>query len=183
MHCSEPLRRLGPVDIHSFARALSLQENVLWDADEGFRRQLAPYRKTKTIYLLMTLGGAHASTQYLNGWEPLRDVFAPIARTIAGFFPGTGRLMNAQVALLPPGEGIAHHTDRGPTLESSHRVHIPLVTHPDVRFEIEDRNYTLEVGVAYELDNMRRHAVHNGSPIDRIHLIVDYLSSDPGIPA
>ncbi|MGA1371732.1 MAG: aspartyl/asparaginyl beta-hydroxylase domain-containing protein [Pseudomonadales bacterium] len=183
MRCAEPMRRLGPVDISGLEEALDQQDDGLWDADAAFRRQLAPYRKTRTIYLMMTLGGIHAPTQYLNGWAPLRDVFTPIAATIAGFFPGPGRVMNAQIALLPPGESIAVHTDRGPTLESSHRVHIPLVTHPDVRFEIEETNYSLEVGVAYELDNLRRHAVHNGSPIDRVHLIVDYLSSNPAAPA
>ena len=177
------MRRLGPVDIKPLEEALARQDDGLWDADAEYRKRLAPLRKTRTIYLMMTNGGIEAPTHYFAGWEPLREAFAPIAATIAGFFPQPGRVLNAQIALLPPGEGIARHNDRGPTLVATHRVHVPLVTHPDVRFEVESTNYALEVGIAYELDNMRQHEVMNASPIDRVHLIVDYLSFSPGAPA
>lgn len=42
---------------------------------------------------------------------------------------------------------------------------------------VDGERLTLAVGQAYELDNMRIHAVENRSPIDRIHLIVDYFEA------
>lgn len=182
MHCAEPLRHLGAVDISDLAAALALQPQALWDADAEFRRALAPYRMTRTIYLKMTLGGPDATARLLSGWRPLRSAFEPIAEAIGRLFPRPGRVLNAQIALLPPGGSIAAHRDRGPTLEASHRVHVPITTHPDVDFIVEQQRLVLAVGQAYELDNMRIHAVTNRSPIDRIHLIVDYFEEPAASP-
>ncbi len=174
MQCAEPLRHLGAVDISGLAAALARQPAELWDADAEFRRALAPYRSTRTIYLQMTLGGPAATTRLLAGWRPLQDSFRPVAERIGSFFADPGRVLNAQIALLPPGGLIEAHRDRGPTLAASHRVHVPITTHPDVDFVVEGKHLSLAVGEAYELDNMRVHAVANRSGIDRIHLIVDY---------
>lgn len=182
MHCAEPLRHLGAVDIDGLAAALAQQPPALWDADAEFRQALAPYRMTRTIYLKMTLGGPDATGRLLAGWQPLKAAFAPVAQQIAAFFPRPGRVLNAQIALLPPGGTIAAHRDRGPTLEATHRVHVPMTTHPDVDFMVDGERLTLAVGQAYELDNMRIHAVANRSPIDRIHLIVDYFEAPVTVP-
>lgn len=174
MKCDERMRHLGPVDIASFVAALAAQPDSLWDADLDFQKRLAPYRKTRTIYLLMTVGGPLAPTRELAGWVALKEAFAPVAARIAGFYPRPGRVLNAQVALLGPGLEIPEHVDFGPTLEVTHRVHVPLETHPAVQFIVEDESIPLQVGQAYELDNMRRHRVHNPSPFRRVHIIVDY---------
>lgn len=174
MKCAEPMRHLGPVDIAPFTAALAALPESAWEADAAFQKRLAPYRKSRTIYIAMTTGGPGAQTQYLSGWEPLKHVFLPIAARIAAFYPCDGRVLNAQVAMLGPGDDIPEHVDFGPTLEATHRVHVPLETHPGVEFVVEGRNIALKVGEAYELDNMRRHRVFNGSPVRRIHIIVDY---------
>lgn len=183
MKCSTPMRHLGPVDVAPLAAAVASQPESLWTADADFQKRLAPYRQTQTIYLMMTVGGVCAPTRHMAGWEPLRDAFEPIARRIAGFYPGSGRVLNAQLALLVPDGRIPEHSDYGPVLEATHRVHVPLETHPDVRFLVEGENMKLEVGQAYELDNMRLHGVHNASPRRRIHLIVDYYEEPPVAPA
>lgn len=174
MKCPEPMRCLGPVDVGPLAEALAAQPESLWTADVAFQKRLAPYRQTQTIYLMMTLGGVEAPTQRLAGWEPLRHAFEPIERRIGSFYPGAGRALNAQIALLGPGGAIPEHVDYGPVLEATHRVHVPLETQPGVLFLVEGQNVPLEVGQAYELDNMRPHAVFNRSLRRRIHLIVDY---------
>lgn len=174
MRCAEAMRHLGAVNIVPFAAALSRQPDSIWDADRDFQKRLAPYRKSRTIYLMMTVGGPQAPTRYMAGWEPLREAFDPVVQRIASFYPRPGRVLNAQVALLAPGDDIPEHADHGPTLEAAHRVHVPLETHPDVAFVVEGEPRRLQTGEAYELDNMRLHYVHNASPVRRIHLIVDY---------
>lgn len=183
MKCSVPMRHLGPVDIVPLTAALAAQPESLWSADVAFQKQLAPYRQTQAIYLIMTVGGLHAPTRRMAGWEPLHEAFAPIAECIAGFFQGQGRPLNAQLALLGPGGSIPEHADYGPVLEITHRVHVPLETHPDVRFIVEGEAVKLEVGQAYELDNMRLHSVYNASPYRRIHLIVDHYDGPAVGPA
>lgn len=174
MKCAERMRHLGPVDIGSFAAVLAAQPPELWAADAEFQKRLAPYRKSRTIYLLMTTGGPANPTRRMSGWAALGAAFEPVARRIGEFYPGPGRVLNAQVAQLGPGDDIPEHEDFGPTLEVSHRVHVPMETHRDVEFWVDGENIALAVGEAYELDNMRRHRVFNGSPVRRIHLIVDY---------
>ncbi len=176
------MRHLGPVDIAPFAAALAAQPESLWDADREFQKRLAPYRKSRSIYLMMTVGGPLAPTRHLAGWEPLRAAFEPLVQRIAAFYPRPGRALNAQVALLAPGDDIPEHADHRPTLEATHRVHVPIETHPEVRFVVEGEPRRLQVGEAYELDNMRLHSVHNASPVRRIHLIVDYYE-DPAAAA
>ena len=169
------MRHLGPVDITAFSTTLARQPADLWTAEAEFQKRLAPYRKSRTIYLLMTTGGPTQPTRRLSGWGPLHVVFEPIASRIAEFYPARGRVLNAQVAMLAPGDDIPEHEDFGPTLEVSHRVHVPLETHPDVQFWVDGEQISLAVGEAYELDNLRRHRVLNASPVRRIHLIVDYF--------
>ena len=78
MRCAEPMRHLGTVDIAPFAAALARQPEAIWDADAEFQKRLAPYRKSRSIYLMMTLGGPQAPTRHLAGWEPLREAFEPV---------------------------------------------------------------------------------------------------------
>jgi hypothetical protein len=161
------MRHLGEVDITAFKACLLQQPDELWNADQEFQKRVAPYRKSRTIYLLMT--------RRLTGWDPLHAAFDPLAQRIASFYPRRGRVLNAQVACLGPGDDIPEHEDFGPTLEAAHRVHVPIETHPDVQFWVEGQDIKLAVGQAYELDNLRRHSVLNASPVRRIHLIVDYF--------
>jgi hypothetical protein len=178
MRCSEPIRQLGVVDVTDFNLALNQQDDAIWNSDAHFKVRLAPYRNTRAIYLLFTPGGPSEPTGYFSGWEPLGAAFEPIAAAISAFYPHPGRVLNAQVASLPAGATIAPHVDRGPVLEATHRVHIPLKTNPRVMFDIEGSFYALKQGCVYEIDNMRSHAVWNESDQDRIHLIIDYLSPD-----
>lgn len=179
MKCDVAMRHLGPVDIGPLHELLQRQPEELWSADLTFQKRLAPYRKTQTVYLLMTVGSVYAQSRQMAGWEPLHEAFEPVAARIAAFFPGTGRVLNAQLAMLGPGDDIPEHIDYGPVLEATHRVHVPLVTHPDVQFLVDGENIHLEVGQAYELDNLRPHSVLNLSPVRRIHLIVDYHDDTP----
>lgn len=90
------------------------------------------------------------------------------------------KLYNAKALIgvldgMPPGTGIYRHWDLNPIFENSHRVHLPLVTHPDVKFYIDDVEYHFPAGQFYEFDNQRYHEVKNKSDIFRIHLIVDLM--------
>ena len=74
---------------------------------------------------------------------------------------------------MPPGTSIYRHWDKIPIFKKSHRVHLPLVTHEDVEFYIDDVKHYFPVGRFYEFDNQRFHEVKNNSNVFRIHLVVD----------
>src|SRR5258707_1062299 len=63
------------------------------------------------------------------------------------------------------------------------RLHVPLVTHPDIFFESwglrgDHKRMHLETGDLYYFDNRKPHRVINRSPVERIHLVVDVYSSE-----
>ncbi len=90
------------------------------------------------------------------------------------------------------------HRDNGAWMRISRRVHVPIITHDKVTFHAKsapkapagqrpplgesDREELLPVntpGNIVELNNAMTHFVNNDAPIDRVHLIVDYMADLP----
>ena len=74
--------------------------------------------------------------------------------------------------LSPHGE-VGIHRDSGSFLEKCHRIHIPIVTHPDCKYIIQNIAYHWKCGKVYEFDNTRPHGVDNRSDIWRTHLMIN----------
>ena len=53
------------------------------------------------------------------------------------------------------------------------RLHIPVVTHPAVRFFCDDQSVHMAAGEAWVFDNWRLHRVEHSTPDERIHLVAD----------
>ena len=53
------------------------------------------------------------------------------------------------------------------------RMHIPVVTWPEVRFSCGDESVHMAAGEAWLFDNWRRHSVVNPTDHDRVHLVAD----------
>lgn len=87
---------------------------------------------------------------------------------------GDGFYLRIIMANLPSGASIPTHPDIGRSLLENARIHVPLITHPDVTFTVDGIAYHPEVGGVYELDNRLRHGVVNNSPINRVHIIADW---------
>ena len=87
---------------------------------------------------------------------------------------------------LKKGGIIPEHSDAGKMLTTHHRIHIPLVSDPAVKFTLDHKDYYLEPGHGYEINNQLTHEVRNESNIDRIHMIIDlkeWKSNDKEIKA
>jgi hypothetical protein len=76
-------------------------------------------------------------------------------------------------ARLAPNSEVGVHKDGGNFLETCHRIHIPIVTHPECKYIIQNIEYHWECGKVYEFDNTRQHGVDNRSSIWRTHLMVN----------
>lgn len=57
------------------------------------------------------------------------------------------------------------------------RVHVPIVTHPDVTFVCGDARVHMAAGESWIFDTWRRHNVLNPRPTRRIHLVADTIGS------
>jgi aspartyl/asparaginyl beta-hydroxylase (cupin superfamily) len=94
------------------------------------------------------------------------------------YYERGGVILRAMAAKLPPHGTIPGHIDRHPSFASAHRIHIPLLTNPDVVFLVGGKQVTMDVGKAYEINNQLAHRVYNGGDCDRIHFIFDYAPPD-----
>jgi len=84
------------------------------------------------------------------------------------------RVLDACLKLLGPGGFVHEHRDMtGAAPLRVVRLHVPIVTHPDVDFCVNGMRLFLRPGEAWILDTSYRHSVANRSPVERVHLVVD----------
>ena len=77
---------------------------------------------------------------------------------------------------LESGKTIGEHRDlvQSTFHRTMVRIHIPVITDPDVIMMVERQPYHFPVGTAWYFDATARHAVQNNSDIDRIHIMADF---------
>ena len=110
-------------------------------------------------------------TEILNKLQPiLKQIVSDIKK-----FYGYENLKLTAILFseLKKGGIIPEHVDEGKMLTTHHRIHIPLVSDPAVKFTIDHKDYYLEPGHGYEINNQLLHEVKNESNIARIHMIID----------
>jgi aspartyl/asparaginyl beta-hydroxylase (cupin superfamily) len=96
----------------------------------------------------------------------------PALRTALGRFGCP--LLAARLLALAPGALIKEHRDyRLGWADGEIRVHIPLVTSPEVEFALGGSPVEMNAGEAWYLDLSLPHRVENRSRTTRIHLVVD----------
>lgn len=84
--------------------------------------------------------------------------------------------MRALLARLPAGGAIIPHRDQGPYFGKTIRLHVPVITNPEVWTYCAGRSYRMAPGEAWALNNSAVHGVWNAHPSSaRVHLICDFL--------
>ena len=102
---------------------------------------------------------------------------APTLKAVLHGFPA--KPVDMCLASLRPGGFVKEHRDiSGGTAANVIRLHIPIITHPDVSFFVSGERVFMSAGEVWHLDTTYRHRVENKSDIERIHLILD-LESTP----
>lgn len=82
--------------------------------------------------------------------------------------------LSVRLMELKAGAAIAEHTDDSTGFEDGlARLHIPIVTHPDVLFWLNDEPIHFSAGETWYMNGNCRHRVENRSKVDRIHLVID----------
>jgi hypothetical protein len=80
---------------------------------------------------------------------------------------------------LPPGADIGEHNDAGSNFQfGSLRLHVPIVTHPDVVMVIGGERVHWEPGELWWGDFSRPHWLRNDSNVTRVHMVIDVQLND-----
>lgn len=86
---------------------------------------------------------------------------------------------SARLLKLTAGSVIKEHTDLDLSVEGGVvRLHIPITTHPDVEFYVEQERAIMEPGSCWYLDATLPHRLNNPTEIDRIHIVFDCIMND-----
>ena len=113
----------------------------------------------------------------------LQELFASelahIYKLISDFFVGEDHVpLRVQLVKLPGRRNVFPHIDPGHIFNVSRRIHIPIITNPDVHFFVNLAKIPMEEGTLFEINNQAIHCVFNQSDLDRVHLIVDWGHKD-----
>lgn len=86
---------------------------------------------------------------------------------------GRSRLMR-----LAPGAEVPEHVDTNYYWRTHLRLHIPVVTTPDVLFTCGEETVHMAAGECWVFDTWRPHRVTNGGSAQRIHLVLDTVGGE-----
>lgn len=120
--------------------------------------------RPQQLYPDPTAQGQFADTATLDRCPYFREVLAALECP----------LQAARLLKLHAGSSIHEHRDYRLGFEDGEiRIHIPIVTNPNVRFFLEGRLVEMRPGECWYINVNQRHRVENTSEIDRVHLVVD----------
>ncbi|MDE0350690.1 MAG: aspartyl/asparaginyl beta-hydroxylase domain-containing protein [Gammaproteobacteria bacterium] len=111
--------------------------------------------------------GEKRPTPHLDACPYMRQVMASFDEVLS-----RSRLMK-----LDAGSEVRLHVDFNYHWFSRVRIHIPVVTNPDVIFHCGPERLHMGAGECWIFDSWRRHRVVNGSDLARIHLVIDTSGS------
>ena len=112
--------------------------------------------------------GPMAATRFLEMCPYMTEVM-----TTLGCVWGRTRLMG-----LVPGATVPPHVDTNYYWRTHVRVHIPVVTNPDVRFTCGEETVHMAAGECWVFDTFRRHNVVNDGSEKRVHLVADTIGGE-----
>ncbi|MCP5084470.1 MAG: aspartyl/asparaginyl beta-hydroxylase domain-containing protein [Alphaproteobacteria bacterium] len=188
MDLGRPFVPYQSVDISELSERLATQPASFWQVDKETRTTLARNRPGNSVFFYNDRPGFASRNilhEALSGIVNVlryserglfEEVDAIIQTSIVPEFPGCMPI-RVQLAELGPGQVIRSHTDLG-ILIKIHRLHVPITTHEDVTFIIQNKRFHFETGHLFELNNTVMHGVENNSDASRIHLLVDMLPTD-----
>jgi len=178
MDIGVPIRSFGKVDMEALAAAVLAQDEAAWNENVQRQTDYEVHEQTRSIVLLFAEVSDWPAMEVSKqpGWDRLAATAVPLMHEIIRkFYPPGGTIIRAMAAKLLAGGRILPHRDSHPSFAAGHRIHVPIITNPRVRFMIDGRPFQFEVGQAYEINNQKVHSVMNKGNVDRINFIFDYV--------
>lgn len=125
--------------------------------------------KSDTIFALPNTDDAIKETEILNSCTYFKEI-------LDGFLFEKTAVRLLQLAV---GAEIKPHSDHCLGYEDgSFRLHIPIITNPDVEFILDGKRLIMGEGECWYIDANFEHSVANRGDQDRIHLVIDGVRNE-----
>ena len=184
----DDVRDLGPVEVGPIIELLERWSERVWEVENRSKENdFAVFHHTEHV-ILRFLRDQHDATSVYS--RPMWAIAAPTLRPIIDAAVRPLHLVEpvitkALFARLLPRSVIDRHRDVARSHVVTHKIHVPVESDPTVVFEVGGRSTHLEVGRAYEVNNLRHHSASNPSDRPRVHFIFevfDASASDDELP-
>ena len=131
---------------------------------DGGWEALALWSPRGDLFEQRSTGGAFAATTALQS--------SPGLRSVVDQLPGLRNRVRL-MRLLPGARILPHYDPIDTRAQARVRLHVPVVTSPEVDFVIGARRIVMQPGEAWFLDVRFTHAVWNRGTTPRVHLVAD----------
>jgi hypothetical protein len=84
----------------------------------------------------------------------------------------------AELNLIYAGHVVPKHFDRHFYSDYTTRCHLVIDTDPDVVFLFENSRHVFQTGDMFLFNNKLEHGIVNGSQVDRLHLVMDFVPAN-----
>lgn len=173
------VRPLGPVNIAPLRAMLERLSDNVWDREDERKDNDFPcFHHTRHI-IFRFIDGNHDARRFRSypGWTIWHRSLLPVMTeaSAAYGFPNPA-YPKAMLARLAAGHGIDRHVDGAGSNLHTHKIHVPLRTEPAAVLTVDNVDYHLEEGHAYEVNNIVPHGAYNGGLRDRIHFIFEVFA-------
>ena len=162
------------IDTDSLRAALNRVPADQW-IGSGREHRHAAHNQTRSLLLLHDSDNRHQNPSEHPAYPLFQKELEPLLERISSFYQGDGYFIRVLFANLLPGSSILAHIDATFSLLHCHRVHVPIITNDKVVFSVGGEQRNLKAGEIWEINNANVHAVENGGPDARIHLIADWV--------
>jgi hypothetical protein len=175
VHIDSPIRPLGYVDSRKLIERVAAADESDWFVNHRRQNDYEVHAQTQSIILVFFDGWPTVNVAHAEGWDAFGDVAMPVIdEVVARHYAVAGIVLRVMLARLPSNCRIDAHVDRHPSFSIAHRIHVPLLTNPDVEFIVGTERITTQPQHAFELNNKLPHSVFNRGATHRIHLIFDF---------
>jgi len=104
----------------------------------------------------------------------LRELTMPILAQVQSFYPDY-RFVKGEISICPGEEKQGMHRDPRVFHRFSHRMHIPVITNPGAKLQVENTSQHLEKYGVYLFNNLKLHRSFNNGNDLRVHVILDMM--------
>ena len=180
MDFGENYRRLGSVDASQLVKRFAALPDSAWEEDTRLQEKISFRKETRSIFLIPDGGRFPKKTLPATPLgAALADDLEPVLAVIRRAYGERGYVTRVIATELAANAVIPDHSAL-PWMRFwfVHRIHLALTTSERVTFELGGETRHLPVGELWEINNTRRHTVHNPSPDPRVHLVIDYATPD-----
>ncbi|TAJ50561.1 MAG: aspartyl beta-hydroxylase [Nevskiaceae bacterium] len=177
---TQSVRPLGQVDISGIRDDILAIPDEVWALENQGKPNKFEALDT-TQHIVFRFVNSLQDWRYSHDrplWALWRERLEPVLRqATAPYGYAHGIYPRVMFARMPAGSAIKPHIDASRSASWPHKIHVPITTNQQVRFYVDPCAYHLEVGYAYEVNNLVTHSVVNGGNTSRIHLIFEYCEA------